>query len=212
MKRGEAIKWLVAMGSFAIFIGIRILENSLKGNLHFVALGSGGTNAMAFIYKQGIKANYSCITGSYISHLTPDIKHIFWETPREYCVLGENYMTPLSLTNEMKSVFSGNEIFVILAGLGGSVGTGFIFDALKILRENQKNYIAICTLPMQCEGKSKNQYARLKKQEICKMNNVHFVDNEHLYKIYPGISAIKLFEKVNEQAFHIFRQCSLQPN
>jgi len=200
------------MGSFAIFPGIRILENSLKGNLHFVALGSGGTNAMAFIYKQGIKANYSCITGSYVSHLTPDIKHIFWETPREYCVLGENYMTPLSLTNAMKYVFSGNEIFIILAGLGGSVGTGFILDVLKFLLANWKNYIAICTLPMQCEGKSRNQYARLKKQEICKMKNVHFIDNEHLYKIYPEISTIELLEKANEQAYRISRQCSLQLN
>lgn len=212
MKRGEAIKWLAAMGSFAIFAGIRILENSSKGNLHFVALGSGGTNAMAFIHKKGIKANYSCFTSPYVSHLTSDIKHIFWETPREYCVLGENYMTPLLLTNEMKSVFSGNETFVILAGLGGSVGTGFIFDALKFLWENQKKYMAICTLPMQCEGKSRNQYARLKQQEICKMNNVHFIDNEHLYKIYPEISTIELFEKANEKAYHIFRQYSLQLN
>ena len=84
MKRGEAIKCLAAIGSFAIFPGIRILENSLKRNLHFVAFGSGGTNAMAFICKQGIKANYYCITGSYITHLTPDIKHIFRETPIEY--------------------------------------------------------------------------------------------------------------------------------
>lgn len=212
MKRGEAIKWLAAIGSFAIFPGIRKLENSLKRNLYFVALGSGGTNAMAFIYKQGIKANYSCITGSYMSHLTPDIKHIFWKTPSKYCVLGENYMTPLSLTNEMKSVFSGNETFVILAGLGGSVGTGFIFDALKFLRENQKKYVAICTLPMQCEGKSRNQYARLKKQEICKMRNVHFIDIEHLLQQFPEMKTTELFENANEMAYHIFRQCSLQPN
>lgn len=184
MKRREVFKGLVALSIVPI---IRVLENITNTNLHFVALGSGGTNAMSFIHQKGIKANYTCITGSNVSHLTPDVKHIFWETPKELRISGVYYRTPLSLTREMKAIFYGDETFVILAGLGSSVGTGLIIDTLEFLQFKQKNYLAICSLPFKNEGSAKNEYAYQKKGELERLKNVLFFDHNQIITHRPDV-------------------------
>lgn len=191
MKRREVIKGLAAMGVLSILPGFRVFGNQGNSNLHFVALGTGGTNAMAFIHEQGIKANYTCITGPYVSyltsHLAQNVKHIFWETPPEYRILGKYDRVPLQLTEEMKAVFSGNETFIILAGLGSSVGTGFITDTLKFLQSKQKNYLAICSLPFKNEGRSKTEYANIKKAELVNFKNLVFFDHNQIVTHRPDV-------------------------
>ena len=187
MKRREVLKGLSALGELALLPNIGLLGNRTNTNLHFVGLGSGGTNAMAYIYQKGVKAKYTCITGSYVSHLTSDVKHIFWETPPEYRILGIYDRTPLSLTQEMKAIFSGDETFVILAGLGSSIGTGLIIDTLEFLQSQQKIYLAICSLPFKTEGRSKNEYANLKKAELERFNNVLFFDHNQIMTHRPDV-------------------------
>jgi len=207
MKRREVIKGLAAIGALALLPKTGVLGNQPKPNLHFVGLGHGGTNALAHIHQKGIEAKYSCITGPHVSHLTPDVKHIFWKTPPEYRILGKYYLTPLSLTNEMKAVFSENETFIILTGLGSSVGTGFINDTLKFLQVEQKNYLAICSLPFKEEGRSKMKYANLKKAELESLsNNVIYCDHNSIIP-NPGLLSIKeRFEKGNELFYAAFKQ------
>lgn len=187
MKRREVLKGLAALGALALLPTQRVLGNRTNTNLHFVALGSGGTNAIAYIHTKGVKANYTCITGPHVSHLTPDVKHIFWETPTEYRILGIYDRTPLSLTKKMKAVFNDDETFVILAGLGSSVGTGLIIDALKFLQSKQKNYLAICSLPFKNEGWSKTEYANLKKAELESLKNVLFFDHSQIITHRPDV-------------------------
>lgn len=180
MKRREVIKGLATLGTFALLPNIRALGNQANINLHFVSLGHGGKNAMVYIHQKEIKANYTWITGSYVSNLTPDVKHIFFETPREYRINGIYYRTPLSMTQEMKAVLSSDETFVILAGLGSSVGTGLIHDTLKFLQSQQKNYLAICSLPFKNEGRSKEEYANIKKSELEGLKNGLFFDHNQI--------------------------------
>jgi len=187
MKRREVLKGLAALGALTLLPNIELLGNRTNTNLHFVALGRGGTNAMEFIHKKGIEASYTCITGPHVSHLTPDVNHIFWETPPEYRILGIYDQQPLSLTKEMAAIFSGDETFVILAGLGSSVGTGLIIDTLEFLQSQQKNYLAICSLPFKCEGWSKAEYANLKKAELANFKNVQFFDHNQIITHRPEV-------------------------
>lgn len=187
MKRREIIKGLAAMGALSLLPGFRVFGNKAKLNLHFVALGSGGTNAMAYIHQKGIEANYTCITGPHVSHLTPDVKHVFWETPLQYRILGIYDRHPFSLNPKMKTIFSGDETFIIMAGLGSSVGTGLIVDTLKFLQSKRKNYLAICSLPFKEEGRSKNEYANLKKAELETFKNVQFFDHKQIITHHPDI-------------------------
>ena len=178
---------MAVLGAFALLPNIRALGNQANANLHFVGLGHGGTNALAHIHQKGIDAKYSCITGSHVSHLTPDVKHIFWQTPPEYRILGVYYMSPLSLTPEMKAIFSGDDTFVILAGLGSSVGTGLIHNTLKYLQSQQKNYLAICSLPFKTEGRSKEEYANLKRVELECFKNILFFDHNQIITHHPDV-------------------------
>ena len=187
MKRREILKGLAAIGTLTLMPNIVAFGNRANFNIHFIGLGSGGTNALTYIHQKGIDAKYSCITGLHVSHLTPDVKHIFWETPPEYRILGIYDRKPLSLTKEMKAVLSSDETFVILAGLGSSVGTGLIIDTLKFLQSKQKNYLAICSMPFKNEGRSKNEYANQKKAELESFKNVLFFDHNQIITHHPEV-------------------------
>lgn len=178
MKRRELLKGLGAMGALALLPGILAVGNQIDKKLHFVGLGQGGTNAMLYIHEKGIEANYSCITGPYVSHLKPGMEHLFFETSMDYRIGGIHYKKPMAITSEMKAIFSEDHRYIILTGLGASVGTGLISSLLDFLNAEQKNYHAICCLPSLNLGRAKRTYAEEKKAEIEGRKNVLFFDQQ----------------------------------
>ena len=166
MKRRELLKGLGAMGALALLPGILAIGNQIGKKLHFVGLGQGGTNAMLYIHEKGIEANYSCITGPYVAHLKPGMEHLFFETPQDYRIGGIHYKKPLGITSEMKAIFSEDHRYIILTGLGASVGTGLISSVLDFLNTEQKNYHAICCLPSLNMGRAKRIYAEERKRKL----------------------------------------------
>jgi cell division GTPase FtsZ len=202
MKRREILKSLSSLGFLGLFSNFGVFGNTTDSNLHFVGLGQGGTNAMVHIYGKGIKAKYSCITGPYVKHLKPDMEHLFFRNHPDYRINGIYYKKPLDLTTEMKAIFKENHQYVIFTGLGSSVGTGFIRSLLDFMNSESKNYIAICSLPPKCEGRSKRDYATQKKAEIEGFANVIFFDNESIDNDY--LSVIKRFEMGNELFYQLF--------
>ena len=178
MKRREVIKGLGALGAMALLPGNLFAGNHSNTQLHFVGLGQGGTNAMVHIYEKGIAAKYSCITGPYVSHLKPEMEHLFFETPQDYRIGGIHYKKPLDLTPEMQAIFKENHRYIVLTGLGASVGTGLICSLLDFMNTERKSYFAICSLPPKNEGRSKREYAEQKKAEIEGLTNVGFFDQQ----------------------------------
>lgn len=208
MKRREVFIELAALGTLALLPNFRVNEILTSNNLHFIGLGHGGTNGLAFVHKKGIEAKYTCITGSYVSHLKADVRHIFFESPKEYRVNGIKYMERLPLTSEMEALFSENDFYIILTGLGASVGTGLISNILELLQSEQKNYMAISSLPFKNEGRSKNEYANSKKAELESLKNVLFFDQNWIINQYGQMTMTihKAFEKLDEQYYSIFKQ------
>lgn len=135
------------------------MGNQIKNRPHFVGLGHGGTNIMVHIHEKGIAAKYSCITGSYVSHLKTGMEHIFFETSPDYRVNGIHYKKQIALTPEMKAVFSADDNYYILTGLGASLGTGLISNLIAYLQEEHKHYTVFCSLLSLNEGRSKREYA-----------------------------------------------------
>jgi cell division GTPase FtsZ len=204
MKRREVIKGLVALGAIALLPGNLATENNSNIQLHFVGLGQGGTNAMVHIHGKGIVAKYSCITGPYVSHLKPEMEHLFFRNHPDYRINGIHYKKPLGLTPEMKAILKENHQYVILTGLGSSVGTGFIRSLLDFMNSERKNYLAICSLPPKCEGRSKRDYATQKKAEIEEFANVIFFDNQSIDNDYLPVK--KRFEMGNELYYQLFME------
>lgn len=206
MKRREVIKGLASLGAMAFLPDITAFGKQAKSNLHFVGLGQGGTNAMVHICEKGIKAKYSCITGPYVSHLKPEMEHLFFRNHPDYRINGIFYKKPLDLTLEMKTIFKENHRYVILTGLGSSVGTGLIRSLLDFLGAEKKNYLAICSLPFKNEGRSKLEYANQKKAEIDGYANVLFFDH-HTIEEKCGLLPIKeRFKKGNELFYKLFME------
>jgi len=205
MKRRELIKGLAGLGALTLFPKIVAMGNLTNKPLHFVGLGHAGTNAMVFIHEKGIKARYSCITGPYVSHLSPEMEHLFYRTSHDQRVNVIHNNKQIAITLEMKSIFSKNDRYVILTGLGASVGTGLISSLLEFLQAEKKSYLAICSLPSLNEGRSKRVYATQKMNELEKLKNVLFFDQQLLAEELEKPLIRKIFEKGNQQYFNLFK-------
>lgn len=205
MKRREMIKGLAALGSIILVPNVLAMGNQIKNKPHFVGLGHGGTNIMMHIHNKGIAAKYSCITGSYVSHLTPDIEHIFFETSPDFRVNGIHYKKQIALTPEMKDVFSADDNYYIFTGLGASLGTGLISNLIAYLQEEHKHYTVFCSLPFLNEGRSKREYANLKKAELEEMLNVMILDHQDIAEESVELSINGIFEKADDVWYKFFK-------
>ena len=205
MKRREVIKSLAALGamSFLPIFGVKGIKTNVRP--HIVGLGHGGTNVMVNIHDKGIAAKYSCITGRYVSHLKPGMKHIFFETSPDCRVNGIYYEKNIALTPEMKAVFSENDNFYIFTGLGASVGTGLISSLIDFLRAGHKNFTVFCSLPSRNEGRSRREYASQKKMELENMVSVMFLDHQDIAEESKELSINGIFEKANDTWYKFFK-------
>lgn len=208
MKRREVIKGLAALGAMALLPNIVVMANQPNRNLHFVGLGSGGTNAMVHIHGKGIKAQYSCITGSYVSHLKPEMEHVFFEASPDYRVNGIHYKEQFELTPRMKAIFNKNDRFVILIGLGASLGTSLIGNVLDLLQAEQKSYLAICSMPGVNEGRARQEYAKQKRMELDGLKNVLYFGHDSVNEEYGRLPIRETFERADELFYTIFKNNS----
>lgn len=208
MERREMIKGLAAFGAMALMPELSARENQITRNLHFIGLGQGGTNAAACLQKKGIEGTYTCITGDSVSHLSQNTNHIYFETPQDFKVNGVNYRKPISLTTEMKNLMIRDDKYMILTGLGGTVGTGLISSVLEFLKDHQKKFLAICSLPFYNEGRTRNLYALLKQSELKDFSNVHCFDQNYLIQGFSQFTVREAFERGNEQYWNLFMKYS----
>lgn len=210
MERRLMIKVFLGLGAMAFMPSIRTAEKQVNNRLHFVGLGSAGTTAMVQCKKAGFNCSYSCITGPYVSHLIGDMEHHFFvptQDMRRSLYYNENFDERITLTPEMKSVFISKDIYIIFIGLGSCTGTGLISSVLEMLLSENKNYVAICSLPFVNEGRVRNEYAKKKKSELEKLKNVFFFDHnqilkDHKYLNERGIG--EAFAKGDEYFYSVF--------
>lgn len=205
MNRRELVKGPAALDGIELLPNIAAKENQKIYRPHFVGLGQGGTNVMMYIHNKGIKAKYSCITGAYMPHLTPDIKHIYFETLADYHINGIYHKKQISITPEMETVFNDDDNFYILTGLGGSVGTGLISNLMDLLLKEQKNYTVFCSIPSTNEGWQKREYAIKKIAELNDFLYVMVYDHEDIVEEFAELTIKEIFEKANEFTYEFFK-------
>lgn len=221
MKRRELIKGLgvLTLSSFIPVISMTNLPTRKK--FHFVGLGAAGTNIARHIQQKGIVGEYSCMTWfpSIVEPIPFDpnpfepypfvkykgINHIDYEYPLELRKSNELGRKRMPLTKEMKSILSQDCIYVVFVGLGAFTGTSLISDVVEFLEFRNTNYLAICSLPFRNEGKWRNEYADMKKEELSVFRNVRFFDNELIKTKYGPLQISKSFEIANEETFKIFK-------
>lgn len=204
MNRRGAFKRLAVLGGIAFFPGVLYRKLATNPNLHFIGLGSAGTNVLKHIQQKGLEAEYTCMTWfPYFIDPYEGIKHIDYEYPREFRHCGESCIKSIPLSIQMKETLSRNSYYVVICGLGGFTGTSLICATIKFLQRNNKKYMAICTLPFREEGKKRNKYARAKQTELKEYENVYYYDPALTQKKYGDLPASKLFGLVDEELFRI---------
>lgn len=207
MKRRDLIKSLGALGALASLPGYSLFRNMQNDQLHFIGLGSGGTNVAWRIRQIGVTAGYSCFNW-FPSFVEPykGFHHIDYEYPREFRQSNELGRKRIPLTNEMKSSLSKEGYYVVLVGLGAYTGTSLISEVIEFLEARKANYLAICSLPFFNEGRTRNEYARAKMKELEKYARVKFFDNEEILKRFGVMKISKSFEKADEEIYCIFQR------
>lgn len=207
MKRRELIKSLGALGALALLPGHNLFGNIQNDQLHFIGLGTGGTNVAWRIKQKGIYGSYTCMNW-FPSFVEPykGFHHIDYEYPREFRQSNELGKKRIPLTNEMKTSLSKDGFYVVFVGLGAFTGTSLISDVVEFLETRKANYLAICSLPFVNEGRTRNEYARSKMAELIKYKRVKFFDNEEILKRFGVMKISKSFEKADEEIYCIFQR------
>lgn len=222
MKRRDLLFGLGAMGMLMLVPGRKLFVFDQSKKLHFVGLGAGGTNVARHIQQKGVSGDYTCITWfpSMIEPLPFDPNpfepypfipyegfiHIDYEYPRQFRQSNELGRKRMPLTNEMKASLSHEDFYVVFVGLGAFTGTSLISDVVEFFEARKADYLAICSLPFRDEGRTRNEYARMKMAELEKYNRVKFFDNEEIRRRFGVSSISKSFKKADEEIYCIFQE------
>lgn len=163
------------------------IEISTQTETHFIGFGSGGANAVKYIWSQRVKAQFTVVNDQRGAEIPEGIKLIPFISPKILKFTGKygditvpDMAQPLVLPDELTELFHENCRFVLLASLGGYTGTKMA-EALSLMLHNaQKDYITICSVPYRFEGRN-NQLIALEAIERMKtIPNCHIFELDQL--------------------------------
>lgn len=182
--------------------------SNLNKLFHFIGLGGAGSNVLEGIYAKGFHAKFTCISNPARPHL-PDKIHFLkfippgqTSYPRGRASSGfSDLNTPLHLTREIKEVFTENERYILLAGLGGYTGTKLVEQLITWLHENDKEFMVICSMPYAFEGE-RRLYASSIVKKFQMLPNFHYYDPELDFEELGSLT----IKATNEKFWVLFKE------
>ena len=206
MNRRHAIRTLSALVAMVCFSKLELLRKPGPLNLHFIGLGGAGCNIIEHIHKKGIKARYTCITSPERSYLPADIEFIpFGPAEIDYHTY-KMEMKDYEISKEIQNLFTSNLKFVLFAGFGGNTGTNLTRQLAAMLRQKNKEFMAIYTMPFNFEGPSHKAFTLKAKQAMNGISNVHSFDLEIIRQKYENVTLYVAFQKADEYCYQLFRK------
>ncbi len=106
----------------------------------------------------------------------------------------------------VRQVFSHDHKYVLLAGLGGFTGTSLAVQLTPWLKETNKEFITICSLPFHFEGLKRRSYAENAMEKLQAIPNFSHYRLETLRRKYGDITIKDAFEKADEDFYRIYRK------
>ncbi len=207
MKRRELLKSLGALSALSFLPVVSTLPSINDVKFHFVGLGSGGTNVVSRVNEMGIKGNFSCITWfPFSDNPHKKLKHIYYGYPDELLACRETRRENIPLTYEMESLLSENSFYIIFIGLGGFTGTSIIHSVVDYLKTRGNNYLAVCSLPFNEEGRWRNDYARQRKFELANDKRVVFHDSSQITRMNANISLKDACKQADLNMIKLFKE------
>ncbi len=191
------------------------MENSFKFDLpannssiiKVIGVGGGGSNAVNYMYEQGIKGVdfIVCNTDAQALDKSPvPLKIQLGSTLTEgrgagsIPEVGRN--AAIESLEEIKELLSDNTTMVfITAGMGGGTGTGAAPVIAKVARDLGILTVGIVTVPFMFEGKKRSTQAELGLAEIrANVDTLLEINNDKLRELYGNLTLKAAFGHADE--------------
>ncbi len=191
------------------------MENSLKFDLpvntssiiKVIGVGGGGSNAVNYMYEQGIKGVdfIVCNTDAQALDKSPvPIKIQLGNTLTEgrgagsIPEVGRN--AAIESLEEVKALLSDNTNMVfITAGMGGGTGTGAAPVIAKVAKDMGILTVGIVTVPFMFEGRKRSQQADRGLKEIREsVDTLLIIRNDKLRELYGNLTLKQAFSHADE--------------
>jgi cell division protein FtsZ len=181
-------------------------ENLFKAKIKVIGIGGGGGSIVAEIGRSLQKATF-LIADTDIRALKKrnGIKHIcFGENLTHGLGTGVNVELAQRAAEEskekFKDIFSGQDIVIFIASLGGGLGSGATQTFIDLAKDFNGITLGIFTLPFKFEGKNKSRIAQNALKSLKQSLNVSLViPNEKIFKVIDANTPItEAFSMVNK--------------
>jgi cell division protein FtsZ len=191
------------------------MENSLKFDLpantssiiKVIGVGGGGSNAVNYMYEQGIKGVdfIVCNTDAQSLDKSPvPLKVQLGNTLTEgkgagsIPEVGRN--AAIESLEDIKALLSENTNMVfITAGMGGGTGTGAAPVIAKVAKDMGILTVGIVTVPFMFEGRKRGQQADLGLKEIREsVDTLLIIRNDKLRELYGNLTLKQAFSHADE--------------
>jgi cell division protein FtsZ len=172
-----------------------------------IGVGGGGSNAVSYMYKQGIVGvDFAiCNTDNQAMDMSPiPVKIQLGMSLTEGRGAGSKPNVGreccLESLDEVKSFFSHNtKMLFVTAGMGGGTGTGAAPVIAKAAREMDILTVAIVTMPFTFEGRRRMQQAMEGLAELKKnVDTIIVISNDKLRKIFGNLTLTNAFSQADE--------------
>ncbi len=172
-----------------------------------IGVGGGGSNAVAYMYNQGIvgvdfavcNTDSQALDASPVNvkiHLGPNLTEGMGagsvpEVGKQSCIE--------SIDEVRRFLDNGTKMLFITAGMGGGTGTGAAPIIAKAAKEMDILTVAIVTLPFRFEGRRREEQALKGLEDLKKsVDSVLVISNDRLRTMYGDLTLKNAFGKADD--------------
>ncbi len=184
--------------------GIEFEVEEFPNIIKVVGVGGGGSNAVDYMYQQGIKGVDFVVCNTDIQALK--------KSPVPYKLkLGNRRLgagsrpevgrqSAIDSLDEIKKALEGEtEMLFITAGMGGGTGTGAAPVIAEVAKEMGILTVGIVTLPFEWEGSKRVRLAQAGIEELRKhVDTIIVISNSKLRELYGDLSLREAFSKADD--------------
>src|SRR3989344_4964721 len=176
-----------------------------KANIKVIGVGGGGSNAVSWLYKKGVR-------GAEIIACNTDKQHLDLISADRKIIIGRSLTRGLGAggypnigaeaakeqSSELKEVLKGADMVFVCAGMGGGTGTGAAPVIAQLAKDMGAIVIGTVTMPFKIE-RARVDKAEFGLQQLRKFSDtVIVIDNNRLVQISGNLPIQQAFAVANE--------------
>ncbi len=168
-----------------------------------IGVGGGGSNAVNYMFKQGIEGVDFVVCNTDLQALTASSVPVKVQLGESGLGAGSDpgvaQKAAIDSLEKLKAVIDDDtEMVFITAGMGGGTGTGAAPVIAKFAREQGLLSVGIVTLPFRFEGRRKMLKAKQGILEIRKyVDTLLVINNDILRELYPNLGLANAFSQAD---------------